>query len=437
MTGRRLQRGVCERVPRWYGHLWVVVRMSESLGDLYDPLGVHLDDPYPFYAQARRATRIFFSPTLDAWVLTRLADIRRVLRDDETYSSANALRPFSALSSAVGAELAKGYPPAAFYIAEDGEEHRRLRAPSAAGFSPERVNAAEPYITERAADLVDEFAKAGHTDFMASYANRLPVEVICHLVGFPPEQSAAIGDDSRRAASLGMGHRFQNEEEQLEAARSWVRFQRAIARQVAARRAAPSDDLISDLIAAHAPGGGPLTARQEQILVGLVFSVTLPGHITTSALLGNGLLRLLSQREQWRLLCQRPDLVPNAVEEIARYDTPTHIFLRVTTKETELAGQRLPAGTEVAVWLAAANRDETAFDRAEEFDITRPAQGQHVVFGHGAHYCLGAGLARRQVEISLRVLTQRLPDLRLAPDQQISFRPTLDHRGPLALQVEW
>jgi cytochrome P450 len=263
------------------------------------------------------------------------------------------------------------------------------------------------------------------------------VDVICHLVGFPPEESTMVGDDSRRAASLAMGHRFDTDDEQQEAARSWVRFQRMIARQVNDRRAAPRDDLISELIAAHAPGAGPLTEEQEILLVGLVRGVTMPGHITTSALLGNGLLRLLSHPEQWRLLCQRPDLAPNAVEEIARYDTPTHFFLRVTTRDTELAGQHLPAGAEVALCLAAANRDETAFDRAEEFDITRPAQSQHVVFGHGAHYCLGAGLARRQIEISLRALTARLPDMRLVPDQQISFRRSLSHRGPLSLQVEW
>jgi cytochrome P450 len=411
--------------------------VSESLGDLYDPLGSHLDDPYPFYARARRAERIFFSPVLNAWVVTRLADVQKVLRDGDTYSSANALRPFSPLSPQVYAELAKGYPLGSAYITMDGAEHRRLRGPSAAGFSPERVAAAEPYITERATDLIDAFAKAGRADFMACYANRLPVDVICHLVGFPPEESTMVGDDSRRAASLGMGHRFDADDEQLEAARSWVRFQRMIARQVNDRRAAPRDDLISELIAAHAPGAGPLTAEQETALVGLVFGVTLPGHITTSALLGNGLLRLLSHPESWRLLCERPDLVPNAVEEIARYDTPTHIFLRVTTSDTELAGQHLPAGTEVALWLAAANRDETAFDRAEEFDITRPTQERHVVFGYGAHYCLGAGLARRQIAISLRVLTARLPDLRLVPDQQIRFRPTLDHRGPLSLHVEW
>jgi cytochrome P450 len=411
--------------------------VSESLGDLYDPLGSHLDDPYPFYARARRAERIFFSPVLNAWVVTRLADVREVLRDGDTYSSANALRPSSQLSPEVYAELAKGYPPDSFYITMDGAAHRRLRGPTAAGFSPDRVAAAEPYITERATDLIDEFAKAGRADFMACYANRLPVDVICHLVGFPPEESTMVGDDSRRAASLSMGHRFDADDEQLEAARSWVRFQRMIARQVNARRAAPRDDLISELIAAHAPGAGPLTTEQEMALIGLVFSVTMPGHITTSALLGNGLLRLLSHPEQWRLLCQQPDLAPNAVEEIARYDTPTHIFLRVTTRDTELAGQHLPAGAEIALWLAAANRDETAFDRAEVFDITRPAQSQHVVFGHGAHYCLGAGLARREIEISLRALTARLPDMRLVPDQQIRFRRSLSHRGPLSLQVEW
>jgi cytochrome P450 len=197
--------------------------VSESLGDLYDPLGSHLDDPYPFYAQARRAERIFFSPALNAWVVTRLADVQKVLRDGDTYSSANALRPFSPLSPQVFAELAKGYPPGPRYITMDGATHRRLRGPSAAGFSPERVAAAEPYITERANDLIDAFAKAGRADF----------------------------------------------------------------------------------------------------------------------------------------------------------------------------------------------------------------------HGHGAHYCLGAGLARRQIEISLRVLTARLPDLRLAPDQQISFRPSLSHRGPLSLQLEW
>jgi cytochrome P450 len=411
--------------------------MPDSLGELYDPLGVHLDDPYPFYARARREAPIFFSPKLDAWVVTRLTDVKKVLRDGRTFSSANTLRPFSPLSPSVFAVLAQGYPATDLMITLDGEEHQWWRTPTAACLSQERVNATEQYIVERANTLVDGFAADGTTDFMTSYANPLGVSVVYHLLGFPPELHEELGDDSRRAAGLAMGHRFLSEDEQIEAANSWVRYQHVIGRHLADRRAAPRADLTSEMLAAYVPGDGPLTPQREAELVAHFFGLGLAGHITTSALLGNGLHRLLSHPDQWRLLCERPELVPDAVEEIARYDTPTHIFLRKTTKETTVAGQPLPAGTELAVWLAAANRDETAFDRAEEFDITRKTARNHVVFGHGAHFCPGAGLARREVEVSLRVLTERLPKLRLVPDQEIEIRRSLDHRGPVSLQVAW
>jgi cytochrome P450 len=411
--------------------------MPEFLGELYDPLGAHMDDPYPFYTRARRETPIFFSPVLDAWVVTRLEDVRNVLRDWRTFSSVNSLRPFAPLSPDVYAVLAEGYPPPPIMISLDGEEHRRLRRPSAAGLSAERVDATEPYITERATALIDVFAADGHTDFMASYANPLPVSVICHVMGFAPEHHEMIGEDGRLAAALTLVHRFSAKEQKVEAARRWVRCQHMIGEYVRDRRAEPRADMISDLVAALAPADAPLTLDQEAEIVGSVFGTTLAGHITTSALLGNGLLRLLNHRDQWRLLCERPDLIPNAVEEIARFDTPTHIFLRKATKDTTVAGQPLPAGAELAVWLAAAGRDEDAFDRAEEFDITRKPEANHVTFGHGAHFCVGAGLARREVEVSLRLLTERLPGLRLVPGRQIAYRPSLDHRGPMSVQIAW
>lgn len=412
--------------------------VPKSLGEQYDPLGVHLDDPYPFYLYARRTTPIFFSPKLNAWVVTRLADVKRVLRDGQTFSSMNKLRPFSPLSPGVYQVLVQGYPQTPLMFTLDGEAQQRWRIPIVAGFSPERVDATESYLVARAVALLDAFTAGAEADFMAGYANPLAVSVICHLMGFPAGEHETLGNDSRRAAALAMGHRFLSEEEQIEAARAWVRHQYAIGRHVTDRRTAPRTDLISELVAARAPGDAPLTPDQEAELVGHIFGTTLAGHTTTSALLGNGLLRLLHHHpDQWRLLCERPDLVPNAVEEIARFDTPTHIFLRRTTRETTVAGQRLPAGAEIAVWLAAANRDESAFDRAEEFDITRKAQRNHVVFGHGTHFCVGAGLARREVEISLRLLTGRFPGLHLVPDQQITFRPSLDQRGPNSLRVAW
>jgi cytochrome P450 len=410
--------------------------MGMSLGELYDPLRTHLNDPYPFYERARREEPMFFSPAIGAWVVTTMADVRRILRDGRTFSSANTLRPHTPFPPAIIEELAKGFPQRAAYITMDGEAHRRLRAPAAAALSPERVTAIEPYIVERASLLIDGFAKDGRVDFMAEYANPLPVEVAARLVGFAEEDAKTFGDDSRTAAAMAMGHQFRSEEERVECARAWVRFQHFIARYVSDRRTSPRDDLISEYITAYAPGDGPLTDEEMAGLVGLLLTASVPAHITTSALLGNGLLRLLSQPDRWRLLCERPDLVPNAAEEVARYDTPTHIFLRVTTTDTTLGGRDLPAGTEIALCLASANRDEEAFERAEEFDITRTPQA-NVVFGQGAHYCPGAGLARRQIEISLRLLTERLPDLQLVPDQRIEYRGTLDHRGPLALHLQW
>ncbi|SEG97833.1 Cytochrome P450 [Nonomuraea solani] len=399
-----------------------------SLGDIYHPLRTHLNDPYPFYERARREEPVFFSPVVGAWVVTKMADVRRILRDGRTFSSANTLRPYTPFPPVILEELAKGYPLREAYITMDGEEHRRLRAPAAAALSPERVDAAEPYITERASVLMDGLAKEGRVEFMAAYANRLPVDVIARLAGFAEEDAKTFGDDSRAAAAMGMGHQFSSDEERVECARAWVRFQHLIARYVAERRTAPRDDLISDYIAAY--GAGDMAG-----LVGLVLSFALPGHITTSALLGNALLHLLSHPQQWRLLCERPELAANATEEIARFDGPTHLFLRVTTADTTLGGRELPAGTEVAVCLASANRDEDAFERAGEFDITRPPQAG-VAFGQGAHYCPGAGLARRQVEVSLRLLAERLPGLRLVPDQRIEYRGTLDHRGPLTLRLD-
>ncbi|HEU5160885.1 MAG TPA: cytochrome P450 [Streptosporangiaceae bacterium] len=412
--------------------------MSESLGDLYDPFGTHMDDPWPFYTRAQRETPIFFSPVLKAWVLTRLDDVRKVLRDGKTYSSANVLRPLAPFSPRVFPVLASGYPMVPPLLMLDGEQHRRQRAPYADALSADHVHDLEPYITKQAAALIDKFTAGGPTaDLVADYANPLPTSIICHLMGFAPEDHDTLGDDTRLAAGLAMGHRFDSEDEQVEAAHAWVRSQRMIGRYAVERRAKPEGDLLSHVVAAWAPGEDPLTPQQEAGIAGELFGVIIAGHNTPSAAIADGLLRLLEDPERWRLLCDRPDLIPNAVEEIARFSTPFHIFLRKTTEDTTLAGRELPAGAEIAVWLAAANRDESVFERANEFDITRPITGSHLGFGVGAHFCVGAGLARRELEITLRLLTERLPGLRLVPDQRISFCPSISQRGPLSLPVTW
>jgi cytochrome P450 len=412
--------------------------MPEPLGDQYDPLDKHLDDPFPFYSQAQREMPVFYSSKLGLWMVTRLADVKEVLRDGQTFSSANALRPLKPLSMDVLPILFGGYPLVPVFLVMDGEQHTQRRHPFAAGFGPDRAEGVRHYLTRHATALADDLVAGRNTaEFMAAYANPLAISVICHMMGYAPEHHHALGEDTRKAATLAMGYVFLSDDEQVEAAESWVRSQQLIGRYVAERRAKPCDDLISEVVAAYAPGDEPLSEDAEAEVVGSILGVTLAGHITSAALMGAGLIQLLEHPEQWRLLCERPDLIPNAIEEIARFCAPTHIFLRQTTRNTVLAGQELPAEAEVAICPAAANRDEAAFDRPGEFDITREQATGHMTFGHGPHFCIGATLARLELEISLRILTERVPKLRLVPGQAPTWRPSLVQRGPSIVPVTW
>jgi cytochrome P450 len=412
--------------------------MPEYLGDEYDPLGKHIDDPYDIYTRSQREAPVFYSSKLGVWVVTRMADVKNVLRDGRTFSSVNNLRPLQPLSMEVVPILFSGYPLVPVFLVMDGEEHAERRQPWAAGFTAKRVEAVRPYITQRATELADDLIAGGSpAEFMAAYANPIANSVICHVMGIGPEHHAALGEDTRNSVKIAIGYVAPSEEEQAEASRAWVHSQQLIGSYVTARMAEPRDDLISEAIAAYAPDGATLNEDEEAELVGSAWGVTLAGQITTSALIGAGVLRLLEQPDHWQMLCDRPDLVPNAAEEILRFCAPGHLFLRQTTKDTVLGGQKLPEGTEVAVCPAAANRDEAAFDRPDEFDITRKPPLGHVAFGHGPHFCIGFRLARLELEISLRVLTERFPKLHLAPDQPATWRPSLIQKGPAAVPVAW
>jgi cytochrome P450 len=403
--------------------------------EVYDPLGAHAQDPYEFYALARHQQPIFFYPELAAWVVTRHDDVRAVLRDAETFSSANSLRPVAQPDPAVYAEFAKGYPMAPEAVNSDGAAHRRLRRPFADGLAADQVRAVEPYIRQRAGELVNAFADDGHAELMGQLAVPLPLAVIGRLFGLDPADMPLV-----HAGSLGilvLVSARSASAEQVAAARHVVALQRLLASYLR-RRAEPGEDLdlISRTVAGLAPAAGQLTFDQEAELVESLFGTLLAGHTTTSNLLGNGVRQLLSHPEQWALLRSQPELLDGAVEEIARYDTSVQAQFRVTTRPVTLAGQELPSGAEVLVLFGSANRDPALVDRPEVFDITRPPS-RHLAFGFGAHSCAGAQLARAELRIALATLVDRLPELRLAEAQTVTIAPSLRLRGPTALQVEW
>lgn len=392
-------------------------------------------DPYPHYARARRAEGLTFVPELDAWLVARDADVREVLRRPEAFSSANALRPDVIPGPAVLAELGSGFGGRPVVVTSDGPQHQRLRAPIVHGLSAARVAAVLPYATERATALVESFAARGRAELMGEYAMLLPGDVIGRLIGLDPVDVPVAVRGGHRAEELLF--RPLEEPEQIAAARDVVTMQQLLDTCLRARRARPRDDLCTALLTALAPGTGELTLEERHELVAHLQNFLLAGHLTTTAQIGSTVLHLLRHRSQWELLCEKPELIPAAIEEAMRYDTALQGFRRITTRPVLLSGTELPTGAAVFVAFGSANRDARRHERPDAFDITRPPS-RHLSFGHGAHSCPGAQLAREQLRLTIHLLTTHVPSLRLAtPDAPVRMRPTLIHRSPEVLEVVW
>ncbi|GII95997.1 cytochrome P450 [Sinosporangium siamense] len=391
-------------------------------------------NPYPHYARAREAEGLTYLPEVDAWLVSRHADVREVLRRPEDFSSANALLADVHPSAAVLAELARGIGGGSTVVTADGEAHKRYRRPLNRGLSSGRVAEIIPFIRARAEALVGAFAADGRVELMASYARRLPGEVIGRLIGFDPSDVAFAVHGSYQAEALLF--RALTDEEKVAAARDVVDLQHMLDRYARARRASPGEDLCTEMVLGLAPGTGELTLEQRGEIVSNLQNLLIAGHLTSTALIGTTLLHLLNHRDQWEAVCASPELIPSAVEEAARYDAAVQAFRRITTRTVALAGTTLPAGTHVLVAFGSANRDGARYERPDAFDITRPP-ARHLAFGHGVHGCPGSHLAREQVKITLETLAARLPGLRLDPVAPVAMVPTLIHRAPGALRLVW
>ncbi|APU43552.1 MULTISPECIES: cytochrome P450 [unclassified Streptomyces] len=397
-------------------------------------------DPYPLYDRARRAEGLTYVPEFDAWLVARDRDVREVLLRAEDFSSANALLPDvppAELSEAALAVLSRGFGPRPTVVSSDGAAHRRHRAPLNRGLSAGRVAALVPYARACAAELVDGFAADGSADLVEAYARRLPGMVVGRLIGLDPADVPAAVLGGYRAEELLF--RPLPPEGQAAAAEDVVALQHLLDGYVRDRRDRPRDDLCSAMVSDLAPGTGELTLEQRHELVTSLQNLLIAGFLTTGALIGTALMHLLDEdRRQWRMLCADPSLIPAAVEEAARHDTAIQAFRRTTTRPVALGGSELPAGAAVLVAYGAANRDGERYERAGEFDITRPVNRRHLAFGHGPHGCPGSRLAREQLRLTLELLTSRLPGLRPDPGRpRPRMRPTLIHRSPEALHAVW
>jgi len=392
---------------------------TPSLYRLLDPQV--LADPYPLYRQLSDEAPVHWDPYLHVWVVSRHRDVVEVL---QRFSARRA--PSAEKLAALGlAQLT----PIARLMAEqmlfmDPPQHNRLRGLVAAAFTPRRVEALRGHIQEIADALVDAVSGRGEMDLMADFAHQLPAIVMTRTLGTPSSDYPQLKAWSEEFADMlgaiqhnpGVAAGLLN---RLDDMTSY--FRAAVRRQ--------STGLVAAMAAAEVDGD---SLTEDEAVANLILTMV-GGYETTSHLIGSGLLTLLRTRGELDRLLTDPDLMPSAIEELLRYESPIQYTARLAAADTELSGVHIGRDQAVLALIGAANRDPEQFSDPDRVDITRK-DNHHLAFGWANHFCLGAVLARAEGAIALATLLRRLPQVRLT-SAPVQWRPNPAFRGPATLKV--
>lgn len=403
---------------------------SAAVRAAFDPWSpAFVADPYPAYAELRAAGRVHhFEPT-DQWLVPHHADVSALLRDrrlGRTY-----------LHRFTHEEFGRTPPPAAhepFHTLNgnglldlEAPDHPRIRRLISKAFTPRTVEALAPTVRRLAGELVDAFVARGGGDLLTDIAEPLPVAVIAEMLGIPEADRAPLRPWS--AAICGMFELNPSEETARAAVRASADFSAYLRELIAERRARPGTDLVSALIAAHDEG----ERLSEQEMISTCVLLLNAGHEATVNTTVNGWWTLLRHPGQLAALRADHGLLPSAVEELMRYDTPLQMFERWVLDDIEIDGTVIPRGSEVALLFGSANRDPARFPAPDTLDLAR-RENPHVTFGAGIHFCLGAPLARLELAESFGALLREAPSLRLAAEPE--WNPGYVIRGVRELRVE-
>lgn len=416
-----------------------------------------LADPYAVFGRLRDQGPVVWSETHHAWVITRYQGVREAFGDSSLLSSDRItpywrrLGPERAAKLGTTFELLRGW-----MVFHDDPDHSVLRDPVRRAFTPRQLARLGPKIEAIAAELLDGLDGAGEGDFKAAFAFPLPALVIAELMGVEGRDRDRFKDWSAKLSAIVFGESDnpERDERAAEGAAEFVEYFSWLIRQ---RRDRPGDDLVSALLAGigdrsdgtAGPGdgaeNGPEDGAQDGAqplsdlrLVGACTLLLFAGHETTTNLLTNSALSLMENPEQRRLWCDRPELTDGAVEELLRYDGPVKVMVRSVREDHEREGVQMRRGETVYLAVAGAQRDPNAWDRPSELVLDRPVDRARpgLAFGQGAHFCLGASLARLETRIAVPAMLERFPRMRLTVEvDELSWEPQILGRTVAKLPV--
>jgi cytochrome P450 len=366
--------------------------------------------PHPLFALHRREAPVWWhAPTAHTpdgegfWSVATYDEVFQVLKDPDTYSSERGG------DRAYGGTLLQDMPVAGVVLnMMDGVRHARIRRLVSTGLTPRTITRLEDELRRRTRVLLDRIGEAPF-DFLVDVAVELPLQAICILLGVPEADRHALCEAVEHAFDFRDGNAFDTTPQAAAAHARMYKYGSAL---IAAKRARPTDDMLSAVVHAALPDLDPpaLSDAELYAFFVLLFSA---GSDTTRNAIAAGLLPLIEQPAQWTALRAEPRLLTTAVEEMLRWSTPSSAKRRTATRDTTLAGQAIRPGDKVLVWEGSANRDERTFNAAMSFDLRR-SPNPHLAFGHGVHYCLGANLARLEMRVLMEEMLPAFGGLELA-----------------------
>jgi len=398
-----------------------------------------LNCPYDFYRAIQEQAPVYRLPDTNIYMVSRYADVKQLIKDTATYSNNfNHLLKGPEPAPEVTEIYARAWEPVDTMVTADPPRHKTYRTLVNKVFNAKRVNAMEDYMTAIVHELIDNFIERGECDFVGEFTTPLPVYVIADQLGVPRKDLRDFkqwSDSFARRLS-----QMATPEEQVEDANNIVAFQMYFADMCEQRRKEPADDMISDLVVTEIkdPDNGEVRLLNMEELQSVLQQLMVAGNETTTSAITGGMLSLIQNPEQMQDLQDHPEKIPNAVEEILRMESPSAGMWRVVKKDSEVHGVKIPRDSLVMLRYHAANRDRQLFDEPNEIDINRSNADDHIAFGQGIHFCPGAMLARKEMNVAFIALLSRLENIQIVEEKSdLTYWPNIVLRGLKGLHISF